>query len=115
MIDEVIGALTAQELLSDARFAEVLVRSRRGRGFGPVRIRRELRHRGVTPELIEQKLDLANDVWLQEIRRVRQKKFGERLPQSTIECFRQGHFLRYRGFTPQQIRRALSLSEETDF
>lgn len=114
-IDEVIHALQGQGLLSDARFAESLVRARRARGLGPVRIRYELQKKGVASELIEEKLDLANDAWLEAIRRVRRKKFGARLPQTTAECFRQGHFLHYRGFTSQQIRHALSLSEEMDF
>ncbi len=57
-VHEALSALVDDGLLSDARYAESYVRSRMGKGFGPVRIREELRQRGV-----------ASAVWWQISRR----------------------------------------------
>jgi hypothetical protein len=46
-IRRVLDALEARGLLSEERFAEQFVRSRRNRGQGPRRIREELRRRGI--------------------------------------------------------------------
>jgi len=84
----------------------MLVQVRRTRGFGPLRIKQELREKGVAGELIDRWLDLPGAEWTHDIRRVRQKKFGARLPKTFTERARQMRFLQYRGFTHDQIQRA---------
>ena len=105
LAEKVADALAAQGLLSDERFAEVLVRSRRHRGYGPVRIRHELKQKGLVPEAIEQYVDIQNNEWIAELERVRRKKFGDRLPRNYAERAKQMKFLQYRGFTFDQIQR----------
>lgn len=100
--------MVAQGLLSDERFAEVLVRSRRQRGYGPVRIRKELVEKGLAPEAIERWVDIHSDDWIAELQRVRRKKFGARAPKSFAERARQARFLQYRGFTYEQIQQVFS-------
>ena len=99
--------LIAQGVLSDERFAESLVRSRRRRGYGPVRIRRELSEKGLAADAVAQSVDLRAADWMDEIERVRRKKFGEQLPRAIEERARQARFLQYRGFTFEQIQHAL--------
>lgn len=107
LAEQVAQAFVAQGFLSDERFAEVLVRSRRGRGFGPVRIRHELQQKGLPPEAVERWVDIHNKEWLDELERVRRKKFGGRSPRSFAERAKQARFLQQRGFTYEQIQRVL--------
>jgi regulatory protein len=81
---------------------------RRDRGYGPLRIRRELQEKGVAPEAIGRFLDSGDRVWVENGRRVRTKKFGGRIPKSFTERARQARFLQYRGFTPDQIQQVLN-------
>ncbi|MFL6622548.1 MAG: regulatory protein RecX [Sulfurifustaceae bacterium] len=104
---QVVSALAAQGLLSDERFAEALVRNRRRRGYGPVRIRKELADKGLAAEEVDRFVALSGDEWIDEIEQVRRRKFGEALPRSYEERARQARFLQYRGFTFDQIQRAL--------
>lgn len=93
-------------LVSDERFTEMLVQVRRTRGFGPLRIKQELQEKGVAGELIDQWLDMSGPKWTNDIRWVRQKKFGAKLPKNFAERARQMRFLQYRGFTHDQIQHA---------
>lgn len=107
-IGPVLKALTREGLLSDARFVEAFVHSRRERGSGPLKIRAELRQRGIEDEaLIAAWLDERDPDWLAQAETVREKRFGPALPADYREKARQMRFLQYRGFTPEQIRRVL--------
>jgi len=105
---ELVQQLEAERLLSDDRFMESLIRARRSRGYGPLRIQKELQEKGVAPEAIEQWLDVTGREWLEDIRRVQRKKFGARLPRNFAERARQARFLQYRGFTYDQIQQVLN-------
>ena len=99
--------LEAERLLSDDRFVEALVRVRRRRGYGPLRIQRELQEKGVAEDVIERWLDVAGDAWLDEVRRVHRRKYGGQAPKSLGERAKQARFLQYRGFTFEQIQQVL--------
>jgi regulatory protein len=107
-----IADLTAQRLVSDDRFMEMLVRVRRARGHGPVRIAQELQQKGIGAGAISDQLDFSSPLWLEEIERVRTKKFGSALPCTPAERAKQARFLQYRGFTQEQIRRVLNSRDE---
>ncbi len=109
---EVVETLERERLLSEERFADALVRVRQERGYGPLRIRRELEQKGIEPVLIERALDTAERDWRELLRRERRKKFGARLPKSLRERARQARFLQHRGFTFDQIRSELSPGED---
>ncbi|MBK1735742.1 hypothetical protein CKO15_10720 [Halorhodospira abdelmalekii] len=111
---ELIDELIAQGWLSAARFAEVFVRSRCERGQGPVRLRYELQQRGVEAALIDQTIAAHPVAWEQLARQVRERRFGASLPQQRREQQRQGQFLQRRGFTAEQIRAALSGTDDAD-
>ncbi len=105
---EVVRQLEAERLLSDDRFMESLIRARRNRGYGPLRIQKELQEKGVAPEAIANWLVVTGQEWLEDIRRVQRKKFGGKIPKSYAERARQARFLQYRGFTYDQIQQLLN-------
>lgn len=102
VIDRALSSLEEQGYLSDARFAEAYARVRSERGYGPMRIRAELRERGVEDAVIEACLDAHRDAWLTQLARVRQKRFGRAA--NVGERARQVRFFQARGFTAEQIR-----------
>ena len=65
VIERVIDSLIADGVLSDERFAESFVRSRIERGAGPVKIRAELRQRGVSDEIAEAYLTHDDTFWVE--------------------------------------------------
>jgi len=103
----VVAALGAEGLISDERFVEALLHARRTRGYGPLYIRRELEEKGIARGVIERWLDPRSRDWLEDLRRVKKKKFGGRQPANLAERARQTRFLQYRGFTHEQIREIL--------
>lgn len=106
-ITPALQTLSREGLLSDERFTESFIHSRAERGSGPVKIRAELRQRGVADEMITAWLDERDSVWLERAEAARCKKFGSPLPVEYREQARQARFLQYRGFTPDQTRRVL--------
>ncbi|MBI3576383.1 MAG: regulatory protein RecX [Gammaproteobacteria bacterium] len=108
MAAQVAAGLEAERLLSDDRFVEMLIRARRRRGYGPVRIRGELREKGVINEVIDRWLDVGSHDWVEEVKRVCRRKYGGKLPKSLSERAKQARFLQYRGFTFDQIQQALN-------
>jgi regulatory protein len=106
--EAVVARLEGEHLLSEERFVESLVQARRGRGYGPLRIREELRGKSIADEAVERWLDVNGGEWLEILERVRRKKFGVRIPKTYSERAKQARFLQYRGFTAEQIQRVLS-------
>ncbi len=106
-IDLALEEFDARQLLSDARFAESYARSRANKGYGAARIAQELRMRGVDDETIAPALSEMRNVWRARIVQVREKKFGEALPQSAADRAKQARFLLQHGFTSEQVRSVL--------
>lgn len=100
----VLDRLQSRGLLSDARMAQVLARTR-GARYGRLRIRQELERRGVDRDTIaavlpppEQEAAAALALW--------QRKFGTP-PADLKERARQGRFLAARGFAPAIVAHIL--------
>jgi regulatory protein len=110
-VHQAVVRLRQDGLVSDERFTEMLLNARSSRGVGPLRIRQELLEKGIAEELINQRLDVSGREWIEQIRRVKQKKFGDALPANYAERARQTRFLQYRGFTLDQIRRVLNVDD----
>jgi regulatory protein len=106
-IDVAIETLVHDGLLSDDRFAAAYVSSRIRKGQGPIRIRGELKKRGVADELIAMHLERADVDWARLASNVRHKKYGSTRSAEYLEQARQSRFLQYRGFTGEQIRAAM--------
>jgi regulatory protein len=61
--DQVVSDLVDENLVSDQRFTEMYVRMRIRRLFGPMKIRGELRSRGITDKLISESMPENQDTW----------------------------------------------------
>ncbi len=103
----VLDDLTATGLLSDERMAEAYVAGRLRKGFGPLRLRQELRERGLDDDLIGPVIDLSPSDWLEIMSRVAARKFGPGPVTDRKELARRARFLEYRGFPPELVGRYL--------
>jgi regulatory protein len=102
-VETVITQLQQAGLQSDHRYAESYVSSRANRGYGSVRIKMELKERGVDAEIITESLQQAEIDWFALATDVRCKRFGEQKPEDYKSRAKQQRFLQYRGFTHEQI------------
>jgi len=106
-VDVEVERLVTEGLQSDERYAESFVQSRIGQGKGPVRIRQELKERGLKMAAVEDALQTAGQDWAELAAAVRQRKFGAALPTEFAEKARQMRFLQYRGFEADQVQAAV--------
>ena len=106
-IDEHLDELQNENLLNEDRFIACYIRSRYRKGYGSLKICAELQNRGIDPSRI-----FANEEWLaanwqENANAVREKRFRGENPTSKIEQAKQARYLQQRGFTTEQIRKAL--------
>ncbi|MET0065043.1 MAG: regulatory protein RecX [Candidatus Thiodiazotropha sp.] len=106
-IDQVLDDLQTASLQSDERYAQQFVESRVNRGQGPVRIRIELRERGVDDALIRQAMAPFEDEWPELLNGVHDAKYGQQRSGDFKEAARRARFLESRGFPGDLVRRFL--------
>jgi regulatory protein len=106
-IAAVLAGLAAQGALDEARLVEVYATERARKGFGPLRIRAELREKGLSDAAIDPYLDGMNDEWPTLLAGVHDRRFGPAPPADRADFGRRGRFLEGRGFPPELIRRHL--------
>lgn len=106
--DDAVAQLVADNLQSDTRFTEAFIASRINQGKGPVKIRAELRERGIAGSTVDHGLEAAAQDWYRAACEVREKKFGTEFPADFNEKARQMRFLQARGFDTDQIQSAVS-------
>ena len=107
MLLDSIKELIEDGLLSDERFAESYFQSRKNRGYGPLRIRNELKQKGVGDQIF---FTLSNEVnWHKYALEALRKKINGDLPTETKDVLKLKRFLNYRGFDFQDIDRAFEL------
>jgi regulatory protein len=107
-IANVLTQLETEGLLSDARAAGAFVRAHAER-FGIVRLRQDLRKRGLDPDRAGGDFaELGNE--LERARLVWSKKFSA-APDGAAEWARQARFLQSRGFAPETVRKLLKNPE----
>lgn len=110
-IEACLDTLEEQGLQSDVRFAESFIRSRIIRGQGVIRIKGELRQRGVDQEILSNALACVEDNegvdWFELASDTLARRFSS--PGDTPkERAKRERFLASRGFDFEQIRYALS-------
>lgn len=106
LVQAVVVELGEQNLQSNTRFTESYVQSRARRGDGPIKIRYQLKGRGVDAQTITETLATLDDEWQELAVAARMKKFGADTPTSYQDKARQSRFLERRGFSRDQIRAA---------
>jgi regulatory protein len=104
-IDAVLQELKQDHLLSDARFAEAYVNHRFNAGVGPLKIRYELRQKGITEVLADEFLEPFSDRWNQLMMQQRVRKYGKTIPADYADRMKQARFLQNRGFSPESVMR----------
>ena len=108
-IDEQLLRLANENLQSDARFAESYLRQRISRGYGPVRLREELRERGVGEADVDTALQELDTDWYSLAAEVLLRKFGHVDAGDFKEKARRVRFMQYRGFTAEQYQKLIPL------
>jgi len=104
-VDVVLQQLRDERLQSDERFTESYVNHRFNAGVGPLKIRHELRQKGIDDMLTDSFLEPLDDCWEQMMRQQRARKFGETLPDDYAARMKQARFLQNRGFSPESVMR----------
>ena len=101
--------LVKEGLISDERYAESYFQSRKNRGFGPLRIKNELKQKGVNESLFNE-IQEGTD-WSVLAMNVLQKKVRGKFPEEQKDVLKLKNFLNYRGFNFQDIDKAFSMLE----
>ncbi len=104
LLERVLDGLEERNYLNDQRFVEQYIASRQRKGFGPNRIRMELRERGIDGETIDDWLDARDPQWAARLREVAESKYGDQSAQDRKEQAKRGRFLESRGFPSGMIR-----------
>jgi len=108
ILSTVLETLVKDDLLSDERFAESLVRSRVRKGHGPRRITQELHQCGIGAKLTALVLQDCGADWHHQAAAVADKKYGSQPANDIKETAKRSRFLQYRGFNAEQIAFALT-------
>lgn len=99
--------LTENGLQSDARFCEMYIRSKAMSGYGPVRIKQELKQKGISSSLMETCFEEQEIDWSLELNRLTDKKLNG-VDKSDLKAKQKCMgFLQRRGFSLDQIYKAL--------
>jgi regulatory protein len=103
-----------QNYQDDERFGQALVRSRASHGYGPQRIRAELRSHGLGDAAIRQLLHEAEQDWDQRAVQQLHRRYGTGAPGDAAERAKRAQFLLRRGFEGASVRAALAVEVDAD-
>lgn len=103
--EKVVCQLADENLVSDQRFTEMYVRTRMRHLFGPVKIRGELRSRGISDHLISEAMPDGEEAWFDNASQWAEKRCRGELDYAGRAKIHRG--LMNRGFTHEQANVAL--------
>ncbi len=103
LVDQVASILRHEGLQSDARLAEAFVRARSNRGQGPIRIKAELRGKGISDTVIGLAVENCEVDWYELVESVSTRRFGDSVTDIKIKA-RRSRFLQQRGFSFDHIK-----------
>ncbi|GGA05992.1 regulatory protein RecX [Dyella caseinilytica] len=101
---EALDRLGEQHYQDDDRFAKVLIRSRTAQGYGPMRLRAELKSHGLSDARIRSLLDAAQIDWTEAAATQLRRRYGARGTSDPAERVRRAQFLLRRGFPAATVR-----------
>lgn len=104
---EVVDKLSKAGWQDDARFAELLVRSRANAGYGPVRIRAELATHALSAEIIATALEGFECDWCGNASDLLRRRHSAALSGDRVAQRKGADFLLRRGFGMDQVMAAL--------
>ena len=104
LIEPVLDQLIEDCLLHEGRYAELYACGRADKGYGPLRIARELRERGIAEENVVTTLAALEELWLPKLRELHRKRFKALIPTDTAGRNQQTRVFRQQGFTLDQIK-----------
>ena len=99
-----IDRLGEQHYQDDDRFAEVLLRSRVAQGYGPMRLRVELKSHGLGDARIRELLEAADVDWAASAAAQLRRRYGGAGSADPVERTRRAQFLLRRGFAAATVR-----------
>lgn len=108
-----VDRMTAEGWQDDARFAEQLVRSRAGNGYGPLRIRAELGTHGLDREAVAAALAAWDGDWDEQARDLVRRRFPGGFDDLATRR-KAADFLIRRGFSAEQVRAATRFDPDED-
>ncbi|MGQ0750887.1 MAG: recombination regulator RecX [Betaproteobacteria bacterium] len=111
-IEKLLDELTTRGWLAEARVAEQVIHTRRGR-YGSRRIRQELLARGVAEEIVAAALPQLKESELDAARAIWRRKF-KAPPSDRAEHARQVRFMQGRGFAMETILKVIRSSGTDD-
>jgi regulatory protein len=106
-VEQVLDDLEAQRYLSDDRFVEQYIDSRKRKGYGPLKIRAELQDKGVDSSRVGRLLDAGDPEWGVLLIKEMRRKFGDAEADDQRDQAKRARFLEYRGFPIPLIRKLL--------
>jgi regulatory protein len=101
---EALDRLGEQHYQDDDRFAEVLIRNRAAQGYGPMRLRAELKSHGLSDARIRSLLDAAQIDWVDSATAQLRRRYGSAGTSDPAERARRAQFLLRRGFPAATVR-----------
>tara|TARA_B100001750_G_scaffold107723_1_gene85138 strand:- start:50 stop:529 length:480 start_codon:yes stop_codon:yes gene_type:complete len=105
LINQELDTLIKDNLLSDERFVEAFIFSRKKNGKGPLKISSELQERGADESLINRYIEeIENSEWLESAEKVIEKKLGNNQQLDYDNQLKMMKFLNNRGFTIEQVK-----------
>lgn len=107
-IESALQRLVEDGLLSNERFAEAYVSQRVSKGYGPLRIRQELRERGLSDAEADVALAPWRDQWFDVAARQYKKRFGDEGVADVRDKARRMRYLQARGFGFEMINELIS-------
>ncbi len=108
-----VDRMTAEGWQDDGRFAEQLVRSRAGNGYGPLRSRAELGTHGLDREAVAAALAAWDGDWDESARDLVRRRFPGGFDDLATRR-KAADFLIRRGFTADQVRAATRFDPDED-
>jgi len=113
IITVVLDGLKKASLVDDERFTRIWIQDRISRGYGPLRIRGQLREKGIGDGLINDFLDKyvdkqSSELLLDELIKRRVKRYKGKKPHEIKRKL--SYYLGGRGFSFEKIQQALERS-----
>lgn len=99
-----IDRLGEQHYQDDDRFAEALIRNRSAQGYGPMRLRAELKSHGLPDARIRSLLDAADIDWAESAAAQLRRRYRTTGTTDPAERARRAQFLLRRGFPAATVR-----------